>query len=175
MEDFCEHGVEITCSVSVPRSGCYSALFFWFAITCFGRRNSYSTFSPSRTCRIPSRTILLLTSSSLVLTPRCVQRRKYAHSQPRQGHDLNRDRDRRPHREVDRIQEAPPRWALRALRSESLGRFMTYGSLSAETTPELLVSPIRSCPLGELQGGTLLSRASSRRTHRISVTANETA
>src|SRR5208337_1351015 len=68
MEDFCEHGSEIISLGSVPGSGCYSACFFWSARTTSGLLSSYSTFSPSRTCRTPSRTILSFPSSPLLMT-----------------------------------------------------------------------------------------------------------
>src|SRR5262249_48121100 len=59
MEDLSAHGRERS-SLSPsfhPRSGCYSAGYFICATTSSGRRSSYSTLSPSRTCRVPSRTI----------------------------------------------------------------------------------------------------------------------
>ena len=49
-------------------SGCYSAWYFSSVTTSSGRRSSYSTFSPSRTCRIPSRTILSSTPTPCLMT-----------------------------------------------------------------------------------------------------------
>ena len=74
MEDFREHGSEII-FVSVPCRECpYREAvaiprgFFGLQGPLPGVRNSYSTFSPSRTCRIPSRTILSSTSSPFLMT-----------------------------------------------------------------------------------------------------------
>jgi hypothetical protein len=49
---------------------CYSAWYFRCSATCSGGRYSYSTLSPSRTCRVPSRMIL-----SSMLSPFLMRKR----------------------------------------------------------------------------------------------------
>ena len=59
---------KIISSGSVSGSGCYSAWYSWFAMTSSGERNSYSTFSPSSICEIPSTTILSPTPTPFLIT-----------------------------------------------------------------------------------------------------------
>src|SRR6202035_4938060 len=66
LEELGKHGsgrIRLVSVPLVPPGGCYSAWYFRSASASSGLRFSYSTFSPSRICRMPSSTILWSSST----------------------------------------------------------------------------------------------------------------